>query len=131
MKCISIKQPYAHLIATEKKRYEIRTWRTHYRGPLIVASSQNKLNDPKMPGGVLICLVNLIDVVPFTPRLESKACCKIDPDKIEWAWELEVITQLLPVKIKGKLGLYELPQLEHNYCNDYELTRLIKSAKGS
>lgn len=36
MKVITIKQPYASLIAEGLKRYEFRTWRTRYRGEILI-----------------------------------------------------------------------------------------------
>ena len=32
MKVLTIKQPYASLIAHDFKKYEFRTWKTKYRG---------------------------------------------------------------------------------------------------
>lgn len=39
MKALSIKNPWASLIAAGLKPREIRSWRTHYRGPVLVCSS--------------------------------------------------------------------------------------------
>ena len=36
MKVITIKQPFATLIAEGMKQYEFRTWRTKYRGELYI-----------------------------------------------------------------------------------------------
>ena len=36
MKAITIQQPYAALIAEGIKEYEFRTWKTAYRGPLLI-----------------------------------------------------------------------------------------------
>jgi hypothetical protein len=36
MKAITIYQPYASLIAVGAKRYETRSWRTNYRGPVAI-----------------------------------------------------------------------------------------------
>ena len=41
MKAISIQQPWAHLILTDEKQYEYRSWSTDHRGDLLVCSSAN------------------------------------------------------------------------------------------
>ena len=40
MKCLSVRQPWAHLIFFEGKDVENRTWTTKYRGPLLIHASQ-------------------------------------------------------------------------------------------
>lgn len=41
MKCLSLKQPYAALLANGKKTIEIRKWNTHYRGEFLIHASKN------------------------------------------------------------------------------------------
>jgi activating signal cointegrator 1 len=41
MMCLSIRQPYAHLIAAGIKRFETRSWSTRYRGPLAIHASRS------------------------------------------------------------------------------------------
>ena len=41
MKVISIKQPYASLIAYGYKKYEFRTWKTNYRGQIYIHATKN------------------------------------------------------------------------------------------
>ena len=36
MKVLTIKQPWASLIAEGIKKYEFRTWKTKYRGDLLI-----------------------------------------------------------------------------------------------
>lgn len=40
MKCLSVKQPFANLIASGKKKIEIRSWKTSYRGELLIYASK-------------------------------------------------------------------------------------------
>ena len=79
MKVLSVRQPWAYLIVEGYKDIENRKWRTSYRGPLLIHSSQAvDPNDfPKqrawlnmcgvvipedLPRGAIVGLVNLIDV---------------------------------------------------------------------
>lgn len=41
MKCLSVNQPFATLIAIGVKGYETRSWMTHYTGPLAIHASKN------------------------------------------------------------------------------------------
>jgi hypothetical protein len=40
MKCLSIIQPWASLIAIGAKRYETRSWQTRLRGRIAIAASR-------------------------------------------------------------------------------------------
>lgn len=41
MKTITIKQPWATLIAKGYKEYEFRTWKTKYRGEILIHAGKN------------------------------------------------------------------------------------------
>lgn len=69
MRQLSIKQPWAELIASGRKTIELRSWSTSYRGPiLVVASLQRAREWPEFDGprGAAICLVDLVEVRPAT-----------------------------------------------------------------
>lgn len=40
MKCLSLKQPYAELVASGKKTIELRKWNTKFRGEFLVHASK-------------------------------------------------------------------------------------------
>lgn len=41
MKCLSIIEPFATLIAIQEKKIETRSWKTNYRGKIAIHSSKN------------------------------------------------------------------------------------------
>ena len=41
MKCLSLKQPFADLLASGEKRIELRNWNTNFRGEFIIHASRN------------------------------------------------------------------------------------------
>jgi hypothetical protein len=41
LKYLSLKQPYADLLATGRKTIEIRKWNTNFRGPFLIHASKN------------------------------------------------------------------------------------------
>jgi len=103
MKCISVRQPWANLIASGKKTIETRTWRTRYRGTLAIASSKK----PAIyPAGFVVCVAELVDCRPMTPADADFAGC--DWYEGAWAWVLKNIRPVEPVRIKGSLGIYEI-----------------------
>ena len=81
MKVLTIKQPFASLIAEGYKEYEFRTWKTKYRGPLLIHAGlgvdkeamkrYEKLN-LNYPKGKIIAKVNLTDCLEVDNNLKRK-----------------------------------------------------------
>jgi hypothetical protein len=105
MKALSVRQPWASLIASGKKTIEVRSWRTHYRGPLLICAA--KRPSGLGPVGVALAIVNLIDVRPFNPRDARAACCNAAPDG--FAWVLRDVRRIDPFPVAGKLKMFEVP----------------------
>lgn len=131
MKVLSIRQPFAHLIATGKKAIETRVWQTDYRGPLLIHAS-NKIHDGMLivptdnmldfynmdckpffddlePGpstltGYIIGVVDLVKCRPMNVFDERGAMCKMYPGA--YAWELENPRLIEPIPLKGALRLW-------------------------
>ena len=40
MKALTIKEPWASLIINGYKKYEFRSWKTHYRGKILIHTRQ-------------------------------------------------------------------------------------------
>jgi hypothetical protein len=72
MKVLTVKQPYATLIAEGIKEYEFRTWKTKYRGEFLIHAGKGKnieymkkyeyLN-LEYPAGYIIAKVTLEDCI--------------------------------------------------------------------
>ena len=102
-KAISIKEPWASMIMDGKKTIETRTWRTNYRGEIVICTSAK----PKTKySGHAVAKADLVDCRPMTKRDEKKACCKIYPKA--FAWVLKDIRRIRPFKVKGRLGLFDI-----------------------
>lgn len=103
-KAISLKQPWANLVASGAKTIETRKWATKYRGDLVICSSQN----PKIePHGKALCIVELYDVRPMEKKDEKKACIKVYPKA--QAWFLRNLRPINPpIPVKGQLNIYKL-----------------------
>jgi hypothetical protein len=122
VKTLSVQQPWATFIAQGWKTIEVRTWRTDYRGPLLIAASQGgKLPASvthieeegisiHMPRGVALCVVDLLDIRPL--RLADAKAANLEPEDLHadgWAWLLGNPRAVEPIPIKGKLSLYDTP----------------------
>lgn len=112
MKVLSIRQPYASAIAWGEKTVEHRSWATDYRGPLLIHASGGPytldLEDGDtmpLPYGAIIARVTLADVRPFTMADCEGAC--IESALPGYAWVLTRPVQIQPVRVKGKLNLWE------------------------
>ena len=104
-KAISVKQPWANMIAAGEKTIETRTWKTSYRGPLLIVSSRKPATPP--PAGHIVAMVRMIDCRPMEPRDIEYACCPMYDGA--YSWVFDTIRVVAPIPARGKLGLYELP----------------------
>lgn len=106
MKALSIHPGYAGLIFAGAKTVECRTWKTDYRGDLLICSTAKKFHDT-IPGHAL-CVVSLVDVVPFTKDHIKPACMEgIKPEPGWYAWILDNLRIIRPIPLKGKLSLWD------------------------
>jgi hypothetical protein len=105
MKALCVKQPWANLISMGLKTIETRTWKTNYRGPLIICSSKT----PDIyPAGFALCEINLIDCRPMIPE-DYEAAGGVKWEEGRYSWVLELTNYVDPmVPIQGKLGIFEL-----------------------
>ena len=103
-KAISLKQPWANLVANGKKTIETRKWKTNYRGDLVICSSKK----PGIhPAGYALCIAELYHIEPMKKSQEKKACIKVYPGAYSWFLRnLHPINP--PIPVKGKLGIFEV-----------------------
>lgn len=103
MKALSVRAPWAGMIASGGKGLEIRSRRTHYRGPLLICQSG---------GGGAVAIVELIGCRPFVEADDaaSGGVWTKHPDARDahWAWELRLVQRVTSAPIKGKLSFYDV-----------------------
>lgn len=104
MKALSIHPVYAALIFAGEKTIECRSWKTSYRGELLICSTAKKVKDT-IPGHAL-CTVQLVDIVPFTKKHLQAACMDEMPGPGCFAWVFEDCRVIRPIPLKGKLSLW-------------------------
>jgi hypothetical protein len=131
MKTLTVIQPWATWIVNGIKDVENRTWKTNYRGRILIHAAVNQKLDkspldivhtkPELevlysnytehelisrlgPFGAIIGSVEIVDCVKEHPSVWA------EPDK--WHWVLSnAIRFPEPIPTRGKLSLWEYPQI--------------------
>ena len=126
MKVITIKQPFATLIAEGLKEYEFRTWKTKFRGEILIhagkgidkkAMERYKHLNLDYPSGKIIAKATITDCVYVDEVLKEKlqennplvyyGILKKDSDWDGYGFKLENIEKIEPIEINGKLSLWD------------------------
>lgn len=103
MKALSVKQPWANMIAAGEKTIETRTWATRYRGEILIVSSKT----PNIaPAGYALAIAELVDCRPMTTNDQKAACCPIYPKAHSWV--LQNIRRVKQFPVKGQRRLFEV-----------------------
>ncbi|MBQ9266978.1 MAG: ASCH domain-containing protein [Clostridia bacterium] len=125
MKVLTVKQPFASLIAEGIKEYEFRTWKTKYRGELLIHAGKgiNKKAMKKFeqyhleyPSGCIIAKVNLTDCIKIDDEARNMLNEKNplvyshtvnNPYWDGYGFKLEDVQKITPIPVKGKLSFWE------------------------
>ena len=135
MKAITIKQPWATLIALGEKQFETRSWQTKYRGPLAIHAgksidkdacrcepihstlAKHGYSENNLPVGVILATSILKDcykVLPDSAFLSNGELISDneiyfgDFSEGRYAWQLQSVEMLRrPIQAKGQLSIWE------------------------
>ena len=102
MRALSLRQPWASLIADGHKTIETRTWRTRYRGPLAIHASARPYADLPTGGIVAVACVRLPP--DGIADYEAQACIALFDGA--YAWLLANVEPVPLIPCKGNLGLW-------------------------
>ena len=128
MKALTVKQPWASLIVEGIKDIENRTWKTNYRGRILIHSSKmpekglpcevlnsmqysivstaNSLNALVGENGVILGSVEIVDCVLNHPSIWAKVGT--------YNWVLaNPIKFEKPIPAKGQLGFWEFNEISY------------------
>lgn len=120
---LSVRQPWASMIADGDKTIETRTWATQWRGPILIVASQKP--DPHfrasetvgLPLGKALVVTLLAKCRPMTEGDEQAACCRLYEGA--YIWKLKGLWPVQPFTVRGRLGLYDqYLQPEHLFGRD-------------
>lgn len=121
-KVISIRQPWASLIVAGYKKFEFRSWKTNYRGEILIHASKTiekehlvRFNDLNLtyPMGQIIGKAYLSDCIVMTNEFENKLINEnelvygANHNRGGYAFKLDKVEKLAkPITINGNLGLW-------------------------
>ena len=121
MKVLTLKQPWATLVAEGIKKYEFRTWKTNYRGKILIHAGAGvdkkemekfKTLNLDFPAKRIIAEVEIIDCLELNDELNKKI---IEENNIAYgskyrtgyAWKLSNIKKInIDEVINGQLGFW-------------------------
>ena len=122
MKALTVKQPWAELIALGVKKIENRTWPTTHRGPLAIHAGRTTLDvdtiaelqnagitiPADLAYGAVVAVVTVTDCIRLADLPPDLAG---DPFAFgSWCWLLADARAVNPVQWRGALGLWEFPK---------------------
>ena len=123
MKVLTLKQPWATLVAEGIKKYEFRTWKTNYHGKVLIHAGEGvdkkelaKFKDLNLeyPSKKIIAEVEIEDCLELDDNLNKKI---INENNIAYgskyrtgyAWKLKNVKKInVDKEINGKLGLWNI-----------------------
>lgn len=129
MKVITIQQPFASLIVAGLKEYEFRTWKTSYRGEILIHAGKRVDKEAMKrlesfgldcPLGCILAKATLTDCVIVDEDLRQTLREKNapvywgtteDPGWQGYGFKLENIQPMDPIYTNGMLGLWEYKDL--------------------
>lgn len=121
MKVITLKQPWATLVAEGIKKYEFRSWKTNYRGKILIHAGagvdkkyMEKFKDMNLefPKKRIIAEVEIEDCLELTDDLNKKIISEKNiaygsKYRIGYAWKIKNAKKInIDEEINGKLGLW-------------------------
>jgi len=135
MKALSIKQPFAHLVATGQKTLEIRSRKTNFRGDILICSSKkvydgfvmskttygsnltnakfetSRLNSNDVTTAITghaLAILRLVDCREMRDNYEDERDSRHEFIKESFVWVLEKPRLIKPFPVSGKLGLFNV-----------------------
>ena len=106
MKALSLHPYWAMQFLIGEKTIECRSWKTSYRGDILICAGAKK--EPGCISGMGLLLGELIDIVPFDHEHLAAAGMDEMPEKPCYAWIFDNFRVIYPTPIKGKLSLFEV-----------------------
>jgi hypothetical protein len=124
MRALTLTQPWATEIALGHKRIETRSWRTNYRGPVLIHAARGfplaarrfaeaergvgRLPE-RLPLSAIVARARIRDVMPTGEARYIASALEVhlgDYSPGRFAWILEDVAPLEPVFCRGALGLW-------------------------
>lgn len=118
MKALSLKQPYAELVVSGKKKIELRNWKTSFRGEFLVHASKIPDSDAmkrfgftNLPVGGIVGKAKLVDVKIYENEQEHENDKFLHLASSDWGkngFILENPTRIDFIPLNGKLNFFDV-----------------------
>ncbi len=124
MKVITLKQPWATLIIAGYKKYEFRSWKTNYRGKILIHTGKSidkegmdrvKHLNLEYPTSKILGEVEIIDCLELNSEInkriigENPTIYGHKEERTGYAWVLKNNKKIEDSRItKGKLGIWNI-----------------------
>lgn len=124
MKVITIKQPWATLVAEGLKKYEFRSWKFNYRGEILIHAGKGIDKDAmkkfehlnlNYPHSKIIAKVKILDCIELNDEINKQI---IEENELiyghkyyraGYAWKLELIEKINDeTEVSGKQGIWNI-----------------------
>lgn len=121
MKVITLKQPWATLVAEGIKQYEFRSWKYNYRGEILIHAGAGIDKDAmkkveslnlEYPQKRIIAKVTIEDCLELNEKLNKEICSSNimvygNKNRTGFVWKLKDVSKLNIEKIiSGKQGIW-------------------------
>ena len=124
MRVITLKQPWATLVAEGLKKYEFRSWKYSYRGELLIHAGKGIDEEAmkkfenlnlKYPQSRIVAKVRILDCIELNDEINKKIISENELvygnkyDRTGYAWKLELIEKMNNnEEISGKQGIWNI-----------------------
>ena len=124
MKVITLKQPWATLVAEGLKKYEFRSWKFNYRGEILIhagkgidkeAMKKFEYLNLNYPHSKIIAKVKILDCIELNDEInkqileENKFIYGHKYYRTGYAWKLEFIEKINDeTEVSGKQGIWNI-----------------------
>lgn len=139
MKCLSVSQPFADLIISGRKKIELRSWNTKFRGEFLIhAPLKIRIHDAKrlkmkseFVTGAIVGKAEIFDVKKYETAAEYKKDAHLHFaakkfSDIRYGFMLKRAKMFrIPIPYKGKLGFFEAVLPESNIKESDIVTDII------
>ena len=129
LKALTLRQPWATVVAEGIKKYEFRSWKTKYRGKVLIHAGTGidkedmkkyKNMNLEFPSRKILAVVEIEDCLELNEELNNKIISENNiayGNKVRtgYAWKLNNIKKInYDKEVNGQLGLWNIDLDEEN-----------------
>ncbi len=114
MKAISIAQPWIRQIEIGRKTFEVRSQRTHYRGPVLMVATKTPSKWDAAVGieageelGQSVCLADIVGCEKGEAHHKDNGAM-VNAIGL-WCWKIERVVSVPRAPVQGRLGFFLPP----------------------